>query len=253
MAEAAKKLSAKYDVYFGVGAAERPFNRDERCETDDVKAIPGLWVDIDIQHPVAHKNQSLPPDIAAAMDLIPDNLPPSILVWSGYGIHVYWLFREPWEFESQDERKQAADLLRSIQLVVKQNAARKGWKIDTTSDLPRVLRVPGTTNKKLPDNPVMSRVIEKADIRYNPIDIEDQLPPVESPAPAAQRTEKFERRPTDGPAELMLRNCRFLQHCQLNAASITYDEWLAALTNIVRANDGIQAAHQVSAMDPKRY
>lgn len=255
MAATAEWLAPNHDVYFGVGTTTRPLGPYERPKNEDIIAIPGLWVDIDIQHHEAHKNQSLPPDVGSAMDLIPGNLPPSLVVWSGYGIHVYWLFKEPWEFETPEERNQAAQLLRSLQAVIKQNAASREWKIDPTADMARVLRLPGTVNRKIPDSPIQATVIETSDIRYNPSDIEELLPsvPVSTTQTSQTRTEKFERRPTDGPAELMLRNCRFLQHCQLNAKDITYAEWLAMLTNVARASDGIQAAHQVSALDLVRY
>ncbi|CCO08257.1 DUF927 domain-containing protein [Desulforamulus hydrothermalis] len=252
MATAAGRLTPSYDVYFGVGATVHSLGQYERPKNEDIMAIPGLWVDIDVYHPVAHKSKALPPDINAAMELLPNDLPPSIITWSGYGIHAYWLFREPWEFNAPEERARAAKLLQSLQAVVKQNAAARGWRIDPTADLARVLRLPGTLNKKIPDSPVQCRVIERSELRYNPSDIEDLLPPVPD-NPVHHRTEKFERRPTDGPAELMLRNCRFLQHCQLNAKDITYAEWLAMLTNVARASDGIHAAHQISALDPERY
>lgn len=253
MALAAAQLAGAHDVYFGVGATAKALGQHERSRNEDVTAIPGLWIDIDVFSPGAHKIQALPPDITAAMGLLPNDLPPSLIVWSGYGLHVYWLFREPWTFDSPEERSRASELLRTLQAVIKNNAAGKGWKLDTTADLARILRVPGTMNRKIPDSPVMAQVIEQSDIRYNPTEIEDLLPAVEAPVAPSGRTDKFERRPTDGSADAMLRNCRFLQHCQINAGSITYDEWLAALTNIVRGSDGIQAAHQVSAMDPKRY
>lgn len=75
----------------------------------------------------------------------------------------------------------------------------------------------------------------------------------EKPINTADRPHSFERRPTDGPAVHMLQNCAFMQHVQLNAKKISYGEWLAALTNIVRATDGIEAAHAVSALDTARY
>ena len=254
MAQAAAQLTATHDhVYFGAGATAKPLSQHERACNENTTAIPGLWIDIDVQNQAAHKHINLPPDIPAAMSLLPGDLPPSLIVWSGYGLHVYWLFKEPWIFDSPDERGRAAELLRSLQAVIKNNAVKNNWKLDATADLARILRVPGTFNRKVPDNPVLAQVIEKSDIRYNPTEIEDLLPAVEAPAASSGRTEKFERRPSDGNTDLMLRNCRFLQHCQINAGSITYDEWLAALTNIVRGSDGIQAAHQVSAMDPKRY
>ena len=51
----------------------------------------------------------------------------------------------------------------------------------------------------------------------------------------------------------MLANCRFLQHCQIDAADISYDEWLAMLTNVARASDGVVACHDLSRIDTKRY
>jgi hypothetical protein len=241
------------DVYFGVGATGKRLTEYERPKNEDITAIPGLWVDIDVYNPQSHKSNALPPDLAAAMSLLPD-IHPSMVVWSGYGIHVYWLFKEPWEIETPEERKQATELLQALQAVVKYNASLKGWKIDTTSDLSRVLRLPGTHNYKIPETPVLCQIIEQSEIRYNPDDIEDMLPPVPEPVrTGTERKTAFERRATDGQAELMLRNCIFMQHCQLNAVSINYSEWLAMLTNIVRASDGIEAAHRVSALDTARY
>lgn len=253
MATMASQLTVDRDVYFGVGATSHIPNEYKRLEANEVTALPGVWVDIDVFHPVAHKNRALPPDIGAAMGLLPDQIPHSLVVWSGYGLHAYWLFREPWELDTPEERERAKSLLSALQGSVKYAASQHGWKIDTTSDLCRVMRLPGTMNRKIPDSPIQAVVMERTDeIRYNPSDIEDLLPPVPVHVDRS-RTTKFERRPTDGPADLMLRNCRFMQHCQLNAASIGYDEWLAMLTNVARAVDGHKACHHISAMDAERY
>ena len=251
MSELASQLQG--DIYFGLGATAKQLTEFERPKNDEITAIPGLWVDIDVYNPQAHKSPDLPPDIASAMGLLPD-INPSMVVWSGYGIHAYWLFREPWELESQEERNQATELLRSLQAVVKRNAGLKGWKVDTTADLARVLRLPGTMNHKIPETPVLAKIIEQSDFQYNPDDIENLLPPVpEQVNTNTSRTAAFERRPTDGQADLMLRNCRFMQHCQLNTPKLSYSEKLAAATNIVRASDGVEAAHALFSLDKDRY
>ena len=251
MSELASQLTG--DIYFGLGATGRQLTDYERPKNEEIAAIPGLWVDIDIRHPQAHKSQDLPQSVAEAMAILPDGLQPSLVVWSGYGIHVYYLFREPWELESPEERNQATELLRGLQAVVKHNAALKNWKVDTTADLARVLRLPGTMNHKL-QTPVQATVIEQADVRYNPDDIESLLPEVpKTPASTTQRKTAFERRPTDGQAGLMLRNCRFMQHCQLNTSKLSYSEKLAVATNIVRASDGVEAAHALFSLDKDRY
>jgi len=59
------------------------------------------------------------------------------------------------------------------------------------------------------------------------------------------RPHSFERRITDGPATHMLTNCQFMQHVQLNFKKLSYSEKLAAITNIVRATDGIEVAHKI--------
>lgn len=241
------------DIYFSPGITEQPKNN--KLSEPDIIGISSLWVDIDIFHPEAHAKKNLPRTVQEAMTLLPDTMPPSIIIHSGYGLHVYWLFRECWYFDKPEEKQQAERLLERLQLYIRQQAQANNWHIDATQDICRVMRLPRTVNLKLPQQPIMAQVIESSDIRYNPSEIEELLPAVEQTAATntKQRTTAFERRETDGPSTYMLQNCMFMQHCQLNAKSISYGEWLAALTNIVRAVDGVAAAHQISALDPDRY
>ncbi|WP_425057636.1 DUF927 domain-containing protein [Sporomusa carbonis] len=251
---AAIAAAGQQDIYFSPGICAEPKNH--KLATDDIIGIPGLWVDIDIYHPTTHAKQNLPKSVQEARALLPDFLPPTFIVFSGYGLHVYWLFRECWYFDTPEEKNHAQELLTRIKIYISQQATAAGWHLDSVQDLPRVMRLPGTMNIKIPEQPVWAQVIEYSENnRYNPSEIDEILPVLEQTAATTSktRTAAFERRPTDGPAEYMLRNCMFLQHCQLNAKTISYGEWLAALTNIVRAVDGIAAAHQVSALDPDRY
>lgn len=127
-----------------------------------------------------------------------------------------------------------------LQACVKKRAADSGWHLDSTFDLSHVMRLPGTVNYKNPQHTIMASVIEQSEVRYDPSDFDDVLPAiVESPATSQHRTASFERRPTDGPAEYMLTNCMFMQHCQLNPGTLSYGEWLAMITNLVRVTDGI--------------
>ncbi len=250
-AQGAERLAATgKNVYYGLGLTAAAKQPDERATVDDVTAIPGLWVELDLRDETHPHN---PTDVGELITLVQAwPLPPSLVIHSGHGIHAYWLFREPWEIA--DDRARAADLLQRFQAAHRQEAATRGWKVDSTHDLARVLRPPGTVNYKS-SPPVPVTVIAAGPERYNPDDFEQFLPET-APASAGsgeRRASRFERRPTDGPAAHMLANCVFLQHCQLNAKTITYQEWLAALSNIVRANDGIQAAHYVSGLDPARY
>ncbi len=251
--DAVINLYTGQDIYFTPGITTNPINA--KPNDNDIIGIPALWVDIDIYNPNAHKAGNLPSNVAEAMSILPDELPPSIIVHSGYGLHAWWILKECWYFDSQDEKEQAYNLLQRLQANIRTRAATFNWKIDATFDLSRVMRLPGTLNYKNKAMPVKSVVIESdSSMRYNPSDFDDIIPELEIiNSSNKDRTLAFERRITDGSAVNMLQNCAFIQHIQINAKSINYGEWLAALSNIVRASDGIEAAHEISKIDIDRY
>src|SRR5690606_11337209 len=163
-AEAAMRLSASgKDVYFGVGLRREPVYKETkdgrrylaRGENEDVIAIPGFWIDIDIASE-AHKNTELPQSIDEALQLLEMfNRQPSILVHSGHGLHAYWLLDEPWYFADEADHRKAENYVELFQSAIRTVAANhRGWKLDNTADLARVLRVPGTTNYKAEPLPV---------------------------------------------------------------------------------------------------
>lgn len=235
-AQAAQKASdAGKDVYFSVGVSERLFRAHERAKSADIVAIPALWVDIDIAGD-AHAAKALPPDYISARALLPEMLDPSIVVHSGHGIHAYYLFRELLDTRTDEERSAAEELLRRLQGAVRARAAEHGWHVDSVPDLCRVLRVLGTLNRK-GGGAVSCVVAEYSEgLRYNAEDF-DILPPVEAVS-KTERTETFERRPTDGDAQLMLANCAFLQYFQQNYKTLPEPVWKAACTNLMRGTNG---------------
>ena len=236
MAQAARKTGdAGKDVYFSVGVSERLFKAHERAKSADIVAIPALWVDIDIAGD-AHAAKALPPDYISARALLPEMLDPSIVVHSGHGIHAYYLFRELLDTRTDEERSAAEELLRRLQGAVRARAAEHGWHVDSVPDLCRVLRVPGTLNRK-GGGAVPCVVAEYSEgLRYNAEDF-DILPPVEAVS-KTERTETFERRPTDGEAQVMLANCTFLQYFQQNYKTLPEPIWKAACTNLMRGTNG---------------
>lgn len=250
---AAIAAAGPQNIYFSPGICATAKN--DKLAEPDIAGIPALWADVDIFHP-AHAKKNLPKSVQEAYTLIPECLPPSIIVHSGHGLQFWWLLKEVWNFDTPEEKDRAKDILTRLQGYIRQRAQANGWHLDSVQDLCRVMRLPGTVNIKIPNEPVWAQVIEYNDSRYDPAELDELLPALEQTAAAAtgkQRTAAFERRPTDGPAQYMLNNCMFLQHCQLNAKTITYGEWLAALTNLVRGIGGIEAAHAISALDAARY
>lgn len=251
MQERAKELSGTHqDVYFSLGITPMAMGAHERATNANIGAIGAVWADIDISNPAAHKKSNLPANVEEALSIIPTSTPPSIIVHSGHGLHVYWLLTRPVVI-TDNNRKAVMTALRKWQQVLRTNAQARGWTLDGTADLARIMRVPGTWNLKDEANVSLCEVIEESDVRY-PFEVFTSID-VPTPEVYEDRGKGFERRKTDGPAELILQNCKFLQHCMLNAKTISYDEWVAALSNLARASDGVEACHELSRIDGDRY
>lgn len=170
VAEQALSLAETTDVYFGVGLRERDYGHGARGSADGIIAIPGLWADVDVAGP-GHKVKDLPPDLETATVWLKTDLefPPSLVVASGGGLHPYWLFKELWTLDDDAERRAAAETVAGWQTHVAEIAAARGWRLDLTHDLARVLRVPRTRNHKTtPPRPV--GITQVWDRRYNPSD-----------------------------------------------------------------------------------
>lgn len=229
MQEKAAGLSALgKDVYFGLGITAEA-KREGRASNAEVIGIPGVWLDLDLKHDT-HKQQDLP----ATLDEIKGKLPvePSIVVHSGHGVHLYWLFREVLIFDTAEDKKRAEGLLQGFQAYIKQ---RLGYKLDSTFDLARVLRLPGTMNYKA--EPVPVQIIAENDLRYNFDDLDQYA--IDTPVKADPvKREGFKRLSTDGSAGFILTNCKFLQHWQLNYKTLPEPIWMAACTNLIRGVGG---------------
>lgn len=251
MIAAAKVFQDDKDVYFGLGGSMLAIDDNKRPLANNVSFIPCLWMDIDILGP-AHKQADLPATVEEALSILPEFLQPSITVSSGHGLHMYWLLKEAWIFDTQEENLRASNLMIRLQAYIKSLASERGWKFDSTADLSRVLRVPGTLNHKLGQKQPVFITQFNEDIRYDPSELEDLIPDIDFRAEITNHG-SFDRRPTDASSELMIANCQFLQHCLLNSQKISYGEWLSMLTNVVRGTDGIDKCHELSSPDKGRY
>ena len=176
-------LDLGQNCYLGLGIRrQRPDNGRRRGTTDDVIGIPGLWLDLDYHSPGAHKvKQPLPPGEDAALSLL-DAAPykPSLIVHSGHGLQVYWLFKEIAVFDSKAQREAFGRLCRGWQQLFRQAGREKGWHVDSTADLARVLRIPGTRNLKTGE--AREVTVREADgFRYDPADFSDFAGPEDAP------------------------------------------------------------------------
>ena len=149
LARAARSIehaADKGDVYASVATHVAPPEKG-RGTTKTVQSIPGFWADLDIgedgHRPAAHPN---PRDEAEALSIL-DGLPEaSAVIHSGGGLQAYWFFDEPWVFTDPTSAASASD---SWQRLLVERAEAKGLHVDSVGDLTRILRVPGTQNRKL--------------------------------------------------------------------------------------------------------
>lgn len=144
------------DVYTGVSLAPKTGVRltaHNRLREHQVAGIPAFWADIDVSHPVHKRESQLPPTPELALEALAA-LPfePTIIIDSGHGLQLWWLLEEPWLFDTPEERELARRASQWWHSLIKDPFQHKGWIVDSTFDLSRVMRLPGTWNNKIPDD-----------------------------------------------------------------------------------------------------
>jgi len=174
LAAKAVDLARRSDVYIGVSVVDVPGPPDRRTSNENSAGLYGLWADIDIANPDIHKKWNLPPDENAASTILSSSrLEPTLVVHSGHGLQAWWLFKEFWSFDTENDRRVAYDLAQKWNTTLRVRAAEHHWVLDSTFDLGRVMRVPGTVNLKGEPQPV--RLLTYTERRYNRDDVEDCL------------------------------------------------------------------------------
>lgn len=164
------------NLFFQVALSPRDYGTKQRCKAEDTLGIPGLWADLDFGSE-GHKKKNLPPTVDDVLSLLDEvGIAPTLMVHSGHGIQAYWLFKEPWIFDTPEEREKARQLVRGWEATIRMRARGHGWDVDATHDLARVLRVPGSVNLK--GEPVPVREFRNGGARVNPSDFEEFILPV---------------------------------------------------------------------------
>lgn len=110
--------------------------------------LPGLWGDIDIAGPGHKTKHTLPPDIGMAMGIVEAaGLPqPTHWIHSGGGLYPWWLLQTPIEIVDLPAIR---GLSSGWQKALERGAKKLGYHYGTgVGDLARVLRIPGTINRK---------------------------------------------------------------------------------------------------------
>jgi hypothetical protein len=133
-----------------------------RGGADDSHALAFLWADLDFGT-VGHKpppGALLPPDEEAARKIIADLPTPSLIINSGGGLYPIWQFKQP-VYLTDTRRSEAKARSQDWQNMIKVKAERLGWHYGAgVGNLDRLLRLPGTVNRKVPGLERPCRVIE---------------------------------------------------------------------------------------------
>ena len=174
-----EKLAHK-EVYTCVALAARKgghFTKNNRIEEAKAAAIPGLWADIDVAHPVHKKHEQLPPSAERAMEVMAQ-LPyePTLIVDSGHGLQYWWCFQKPWVFADQEEWAQARRVTQWWHQLIKDLFASEDWTTDSVFDLSRIMRVPGTWNNKDSGDRKQVTVVKDDGPRYVVTDFAKLIP-----------------------------------------------------------------------------
>jgi hypothetical protein len=149
------ELSATRDVYYSVNGGHpacTPFPY-ARLKDAQVWVVPGLLGDFDGAWG-QHKGEGLRlPESLERLVAFCHQLPtpPSLIVDSGGGIHTYTLFPEPWTLATPEDRLAFETLATRFEATVTRRAREHyGWRMNGifTADFTRVLRLPGTINRK---------------------------------------------------------------------------------------------------------
>lgn len=257
------ELRNTHDVYFGVCPLKDTPEKG-RGTTSDVKAIPGFWHDLDIKCS-NHKKDNLPPDIQTAGSFLISILPePSIVVSTGGGLHCYWLFDNPLVINSESDRRSAGIASKSLQSYINQEAKdRFSWELDDTSDLARILRLPGTYNHKT--NPFGEvKMIHTSEIKYskdNLISIVNSKNNSSSGKSSMINTSGIINNSNNQTQnQLTMTNldilrklvdsCTFLKHCKNDATTLSQPDWFFMIATLVGEEDGSELIHELSRPYP---
>ena len=205
------------NFFFGVSTRHQG-----QAGKDGIIEIPGAWVDIDFKETPQDKADE-------SIKQLP--IPPSAIIASGGGYHLYWFFREP---AGSREVAEVEDINRRLVHQLGGDPA--------STDASRILRVPDTFNYKY-NPPRRVKVLELKGRAYNLCDFDILAPAPDAPASAPrQRTKNL--------ALDHIMSCRFMQHTRDDAASLPEPEWYAMLTELAREQGGPDLIHNLSRPHP---
>jgi len=157
------------DVYFGVNP--RTGNGGKK---ENVHYLGAFHAEIDYGK-TGHKKESPSETYEEALNIIQSfTLEPTVIIHSGGGFHCYWVLSNP---------VKVSDIGINVLESINKALSEKLGGDRGTHDISRVLRIPGTFNFKIPDNPRPVTLISNNHKKYSLKDFE-QFISADKPKPA---------------------------------------------------------------------
>jgi len=156
-------------IYCRVTTVTSRFPAGTRGSARDSRALVGMWSDIDFGNDL-HKATGLPANADEARDIprfakLPE---PTRVEHSGGGLYAWWEFDRPLVIGEDLDFDEAAELAGDWQNILSAGATTMGLGYGTgVRDLARVLRLPGTVNRKPDRAPALCQIVEDGGTRYS--------------------------------------------------------------------------------------
>ncbi len=199
--------------WFGVGLRE-----GESGKKETITEIPALWVDLD-EAPIDKVKESRWQSSA-------------IIETSPGRYQVYWKLREP---VTRAHIPQVENIVKRLQV----NFAGD----PNATDASRLLRIPGTQNvKRIPPFEVAIKLMDGAEYELSDF---DDLPEVK----VSEKTYEGPRAKANDRVEKIL-SCKFMQHCNVDRASLPEPQWYGMTSILAREPGGRDLIHSLSMGHP---
>ncbi len=239
-----KENKESKDIYFGIGARKENFAGTKRGKAEDISSISCLWYDLDVKGS-AHKQTALPETKEEGLQFLREcGYEPSIVIDSGNGLHCYWLLENYIGVATEKHRENISNLMSEFQKQLNQKAKERGWVMDNTSDIARVLRLPGSINHK---NGTECKVIGGNGERYS---LDKFLHLVRKEETQTKKQYKQNERAVykgeTGCGDKCIDKCKFLQYCKEHSSELPEPYWHAMISNLALASDGVELCHELS-------
>ncbi len=143
------------DVWFSVNPVAVPAGYLGRGADEHVTRCAALFADIDIK-PGGVSDSEAAQTVAKAISEALGQFPAAV-VFTGHGGHVYWTLDfedDAWTLDTEAKRAAAQAVYRRFHRLCADIAASFGGTVDNVGQLSRILRVPGTYNRKDPADPI---------------------------------------------------------------------------------------------------